>query len=168
MPQDTLRLRILKALTDELSKISVSDGYNNDLEGHVFRGREHFSEDDPIPLVSVFEKVDADNYGATANGSGKAKTEIELRLQGFVEDDPYNPLDPAYRLLGDLQRCMTRASLNRNQMGERDILGMGGRVIDMHIGQGAAAPPNNEVSSFAFAFLPVKLVFVEDREKPFD
>ena len=169
--QDTFRLRVLKALTSSLEEISTADGYANDLAGKVFRGREHFGDGDPIPLVSVFEKLDLEWDGRTvedrSSGGTRSQTRLDLVIQGFVKDDPMNPLDPAYAMIGDLHRRLTEEAVRRTDR-RFDILGMGNRIVSMEVGQGGTMKPSIEASDHAFAYVPVRLTFVEDRSKPLD
>ena len=48
-PNDPLRLRIQKALTAELEQ--VLDDKDRPLTGKVFRGRDHFGNSDPLPML---------------------------------------------------------------------------------------------------------------------
>lgn len=53
---DPLRLRILKALTAEFEQMTDANGES--MAGKVFRGRDHFGNDDPLPMISILESVD--------------------------------------------------------------------------------------------------------------
>ena len=53
---DPMRLVILKALCAHIeAQVRISNGFQHDLQGRVFRGRSVFGQDDPLPMVSVLE-----------------------------------------------------------------------------------------------------------------
>lgn len=100
---DHPRLVILKALTTHLEAIAVDEGFANDLEGCVFRGRLEYGDNDPIPMVSIIEAPKPD-LGAIFGGGGLVRHEQwNLLVQGWAKDDPDNPTDPLYPLLNDVE-----------------------------------------------------------------
>ena len=160
---DTFRLRVLKALSTALEEISMADGYQHDLAGKAVRGRLTLTKDDPdLPVLAINEKpVFPENLEAQT--SGQSQTKLELLIQGFCVEDLENPTDPAYPFLGDVQK---RLALEKTRADGFDILGFGERITAIHIGQGVVRPPDGLVSDTAFFWLPVTLIFAENRSDP--
>ncbi len=160
---DTFRLRVLKVLTTALEEISIAGGYQHDLVNKVIRGRVTLTtEDGDPPVVAINEKpVFPENL--QADGSGQTVTKLELLVQGFAKDDRKNPTDPAYLLLGDVQK---RLAQEKSRDDGFDILGMGTRITALRIGQGVVRPPDGVVSDTAFFWLPITLEFGENQNDP--
>lgn len=161
---DPFRLRILKNLTAALETITVANGYTHELAGKVFRGRTAFGESDPIPMVVILEGIEQEQprFSSQPAGSDAAKEPWELLLQGFVEDDPLNPTDPAHVLMAEVKK---RLAQERTTDNGRNILGMGGKVMRMNIGNGVVRPPD-DISNKAYFWLRVSLMIVEDMGNP--
>ena len=67
---EPFRLRILKELTAELQKITIANGYSTDVAA-VFRGRDTFSHDDPVPMISILESIlEKDQLPSPPGGGG--------------------------------------------------------------------------------------------------
>lgn len=176
MHDDPFRLRVLKGLGLVLESISIADGYKHDLIGRVFRGRDLFGgENDPIPMISILEPplpIDQLEPPITAS---KSTGSWDLLLQGFVDDDPINPTDPAHVLMADVKRrlAIEKKRTLPNSAGQPDPLGMGfngGRgnvVTDIIIGPGVVRPPGDGVSNKAYFWLTLTLKIAEDIEQPF-
>lgn len=179
---EPFRLRVLKALTEALKSITIQNGFNSDLsdfvaaDGYtsprVYRGRDRFGEGDELPFVSILEdfRPDEQEMGNKASspasdGNSPGKGEWRLLIQGFVQDDPVNPTDPAYLLSADVIKAL--AKLRRQRY---DILGLGNAmpcVIDLRFKQPVVRPADNEVSSTSFFFITVTLTLAENLENPF-
>lgn len=160
---DTFRLLVLKSLTDALSEIAVAQGYQHDLAGKVFRGRALLTPEDGLPAVTINETPQMPETLEVPE-SPSAVTKLNLLVQGFVRDDRENPTDPAYLLLGDVQK---RLAQEKTTDGGFNILGFGERITSIQIGQGVVRPPDGVVSDTAFFYLPVKLTFTERFNDPF-
>jgi hypothetical protein len=169
--EDPFRLRVLIALTDALRSITVANGYRHDLATSVFRGRDWFGADDPIPMLSILEQPlqpDQEVRGDRSVG------DWELLLQGWVDDDPTHPTDPGHRLMGDAKRCLIK---EKNRLGEAgrtpNVLGMGpGRgqgneVRSLSFGGGVVRPPETFVSAKAHFWLTVTLGVAENLNNPY-
>lgn len=164
------RLRVLQKLTSILQEINPTNGYVNDLgvspeheEGCVFRGRVWFGEDDPLPMICILETPLQPEDIPSAPDNPQRQQDYELTVQGFVEDDPKNPTDPAHYLVADVIRRLAVEKLkNRNF----ELFDMGDTVIDIRIGSPVVRPPD-ELSAKAYFWLPVTLVLAEDLEKPY-
>lgn len=160
---DPFRLKVLMALTVALEEITVLNGYQFDLAGHVFRGRTVLTEKDGLPALALNEPpqlVDA----APVPESASAKTVLTMLVQGFVKDDRVHPTDPAYRLLADVQQRIVREKIRDDGF---NILGLGERITALRIGQGVVRPPDEVVSPTAHFWLPVTLTFGERLNEPF-
>jgi len=155
---DPTRLRLLKNLTAALQEITPDNGYENDLSESVFRGRLYFSENDPIPMVSILESIEQEQARFTdqPTHSGYSNDRWELLVQGFAEDDPINPTDPAHYLMADVKKCLAVARKQRY-----NILGMGPRLEDIKIGSGVVRPPD-DISNKCYFWLKLSIRLVED------
>lgn len=162
---DTFRLTVLKALTSALEEITVANGYQHDLAGRVHRGRVTFTEEDAIPLLSIIEPPVTPEQLDPPTGSASVETVLPLLIQGFAKDDRDNPTDPAYLLLGDVQKRLGKEMIRARGHG---ILGFpNGRVTRLHLSRGVVRPPDELVSDTAFFWLQVTLGFGERLDDPF-
>jgi hypothetical protein len=173
---DPFRLRVMKAVCDQLKTITVDNGYLHDLSDftdsagrenqlRVFRGRDLYGENDPLPMISVLEDMknrEDDEDDPNPHGDQAVqRNEFRILIMGFVKNDQDNPLDPAYLLSADVIKCLG-ASKKRH-----DILGLGNNVpsVDkMIIGSPVHRPADNDISSTAFFFLKVRLVLLENQD----
>ncbi len=160
------RLRVLDAVTETLESISVANGYSCELAGAVFRGRDMFGNDDPLPMTAILEPPVAPDALFQGVASGSTYSEWELLLQGFVDSDtlsPKHPTDPGHFLLADLKKALVKEK--RRDEGF-NAFGMQGRVEVHAIGQGVVRPAD-EVSAHAYVLLPIVLRIAENHEDPF-
>lgn len=171
---DPFSLRVLKALTAQIKTITPANGYLADLsdftspEGQpmerVFRGRDQFGHGDPLPMVSILEDFRAEDQSESMS-QGLRTGPWRLLIQGFVQDDPINPTDPAYYLAADVVKAIVKAKEQK-----RNILGLGSTmpcVTEIKIGKPVIRPADGEVSSVAFFFLIITLTVIENLENPF-
>lgn len=168
MASEPLRLRILKAMTAALKEISVANGYHTDLDEKVYRGRVVFGENDPIPLISILEvPIPLDQIPPPVD-SEFSTGGWELMIQGFVEDDPENPTDPAHYFMADVKK---RLALEKRKalamVASEGIFGYGNFVVGMRIGSGVVRPPD-EISAKAYFWLTITLDMVENLADPFE
>lgn len=162
------RLKILNALTNHLRGINGIDPYEYDLSASVFRGRDRYGDSDPVPLVSILEGKAAD-YGQFADERNTVRLDSWLlMLQGWVEDDPLNPTDPAYRLLADVELRLSDivATDNRGLPKYPGIFLLGGLISSLTMAQPVVRPPEDGLSSKAFFYLPVLVGLKSDLSKP--
>lgn len=163
MSTDPFRLRVLKAMTEALEAINPDNGYDIDLRGSVFRGRDTFDHNDPLPMVSILESIVEKPVLQAPPAGGKVKTDWELLLQGWAEDDKQNPTDPGQKLMAYVKKALMEA----RRVGQGyDILGMGGKITDIKLSTGVVRPAD-EVSAKAYFWLKVELSLVEDLLNPF-
>lgn len=171
------KLRILKALTDTLKTITPANGYQSDLADfdpgdgaftpRVYRGRAFFGDEDPVPMISILEAVEASEDVVAAH-KFKAVSEYfwPLLVQGFVKDDKTHPTDPAYTLLADVRQCLAREA-SRRSAGSPFILGFPDtKVTGMQIGSGIVRPAN-ELSAYAGFHLTLGIGLIDDAEEPY-
>lgn len=176
------RLRVLHALTDALKEITPANGFNTDLadfdpgdgydKSRVYRGRAWFGEDDPIPMVSILEADISDEISGTPMNVGAGRYEWPLMVQGFVNDDPLNPTDPAYVLAADVVERLTTESRRKRSEDptETDIFGIGTRgtnkLTGLRVGQPVVRPAD-DISAKAYFGLVVTLTTVEVGGAPY-
>ncbi len=172
------KLRALTALTNSLKSISTAEGYLHnlaDVDGQpcVFRGRQWFGEGDPMPMVSILEGTSpADEVAEPPTGTNVVEYDWPILIQGFVNDDPLNPTDPAYRLLADVRRRLAVERQRRlsSDPTEFDILGLGAsgknRVVSLTIGPGVVRPAD-DVSANAYFWLTLTLRVIDNPDAPF-
>ncbi|MDX0622906.1 hypothetical protein GOD54_23690 [Sinorhizobium medicae] len=162
---EPFRLRVLKNLTAALEEISKENGYHFDLAGAVFRGRDTFSHNDPIPMLSILESIlEKEQLSSPPVGIHQSGP-WELLIQGWTEDDECNPTDPGQYLMADVKQRLVMERQRGRQRGY-DILGMEGKITDIKFSTGVVRPPD-EVSSKAYFWLKLELVMVENLLEPF-
>lgn len=160
---DPFRLRVLKALTAALEEITPVGGYQFDLNGKVFRGRDIFGDSDPLPMVSILEAIEEQAQVPAPLAGPTSTGPWELLIQGFVEDDFQHPTDPAHRLMAEVKKRLVQERVRDRQY---NILGMDGKVTDLKISHGVVRPPD-EVSGKAYFWLRLTLVVVENLLDPY-
>lgn len=162
---DPFRLRVLKKLTELFEGITPANGYTHDLTGKVFRGRTMFGEDDPIPLVSILEAPIQDDPIMSSLTQTATNGELALLIQGFVKDDALNPTDPAHHLMAEVKRALAIERKTNGPLGT--MLGEDrGKVAEIMISSGVVRPAD-EISDYAYFWLPVTLKIVEDISNPY-
>ena len=185
---DPFRQRVLNAITAAIKEITVANGYKVDLADdldpdaehpeRVFRGRAWFGDTDPIPMISVLEAPDEAEEFIDEPFDGKQEGGWwDLFVQGFVNDDPYHPTDPAYVLLADVRRRLLlerrrKHQVHRNQpdpfgMGVASSGGSGNAVLGLKVGKGTVRPAD-DVSAKAYFWFRLSVQIIEDGEKPYD
>ena len=163
------RLRIVRSLTDVLRTITPANGYHHDLSEAVFRGRLIFGDNDPIPLVSVIEAPLPDEPVSTPPGATVWSGNWRFMIQGWVDDDKEHPTDPAHWLLADVKRALANErKLNSIRPGHgNNLLGAGGKVQDIIIGECVVRPAEEHVNELANFLLSVSLVIAENMLDPY-
>lgn len=160
---DPFRIRVAKKLTEALEGINPTNGYEFDLTGAVFRGRDTFDHGDPLPMVSILESIVEKPVLFAPMGGGKTRTEWELLLQGWTEDDKVNPTDPGQRLMAAVKKRLVE---ERRRSDGYDILGMEGMITDIKFSTGVVRPAD-EVSARAYFWLKLELSMVENLLDPY-
>ena len=161
---DPKRLVILKALCAHIeAQVRIANGFQHDLQGRVLRGRSVFGQDDPLPMVSVLEAPRPDQDLVTAK-NGMQLDDWPLYFQGWAQDDPSNPTDPAYRLAADVKQALAMLIDRRPESAPYYLLG--DLILDLTIGPGTVRPPD-QVSSWAYFYLPVTVKLKESLTDPY-
>lgn len=167
----TEKLRVMRRLTSHLETISVANGYLHDLSNKVFRGRMTFGDETPNPLLSIMEAPrQIDPFGG--NGQTKSlQTEAwTLLIQGMASEDRLHPTDPAYLLLGDVQRAFGKLIATEAATGDPvypDLYMLGGLVTDFRFQVPIVRPPEKDVSDTAFFYFPFTVEVVTDLVNPY-
>jgi hypothetical protein len=180
---DSKRLRVLKLLTTWLGQeVSIANGYKHDLAGSVYRGRLIFTDDDPLPCVSILENLnpDRDRRMAGANDEpsrGKGNESWALLIQGWVKEDYLNPCDAAYELMADVKKALAKLYADSTNDGGLTInlavgdtpkaFFLGGLTNGFEYEPGTVRPPE-QPSEKAFFWMRVILKFTERVNDPFD
>lgn len=180
MTDVAFQLRALRALTAAIKEITPDNGYLNDLSDftddagdheRVFRGRAWFGEDDVLPMVSILEgTTPAGEVSEPPVDTTSGEYDWEILVQGFVNDDPAHPTDPAYSLRADVRRRLAVERI-RKQVGSHqlDPFGMGAgknRITGLVIGTGVVRPAD-DVSAKAYFWMTLKLRVFENAADPF-
>lgn len=174
---DPFRLRVMKGVCDVLKSITVANGYAHDMADfqdsagrtaeRVFRGRDFFGDNDPLPMLSVLEDPRSPEAMNGPTTSAKSQNTLRLLIQGFTKDDKSHPLDPAYRLSADTIKAI--AAAKRSDTG---VLGLNRPlrapcVMAVSIGQPIHRPGGDDVSDHAYFLVGLTLLLAEDLENPF-
>lgn len=167
------RLQILKNLTDTLKSVRPANGYTFDLTNDVYRGRVWYSDDDPLPLVSILEPPQAIEPNRTQADNSGRDGEWDVLIQGWVEDDKDNPTDPAYLLAAEVVKALA-GEKTRWRAGTRtpDVFGLGAGfgnpngIEHMSIGAPVVRPAD-DTSARACFYLIVTFKIAEDISNPF-
>lgn len=174
---DPFRLRALKALCTVIEGVTPDNGYVNDLSSYtdeggnvrprVFRGRDVFGPNDPLPLVSILEHPRAIDQVNGSRGNAESTGRWELILQGFCPDDGDHPTDAAHILAAEVLQAIAAA---RRAGSRGNLLGLGTQkpcVTEIEVGAPVVRPADDVISSTAFFYLAVTLSVVEDLSNPF-
>lgn len=176
LPDDPFRLRVQKSLTAALEQITPANGYRSDMAPatvggktvrRVLRGRTIFGEDDPLPMISILEEPIAPENDLSPVAGTSGQGPYDLMVQGFVNDDPQNPTDPAHILLADVK--MRLIELKRDEGLSHRVFRFGPKantVVSVSFGGGVVRPAD-EVSAVAYFWLRVSFDLAEDHLNPF-
>lgn len=189
MHEDPFRLRVMKVLTEIIESVQPSDSnsattaseglpqYRNNLAGAVFRGRNMFGTNDPVPMVAILETPIALDQIEPPEEAPKSTGLWDISIQGFCQDDKRNPTDPAYVLAADvimaLAYAKTQPARDRARTGKASpllgILAPNGNpaILDLRIGSPVCRPPD-DISGKSYFWLQITLELAEDLENPYD
>ena len=176
------KLKLVRAVTEHLKGITPANGYVSDLSdfdpgdgvmmSRVYRGRMWFGDNDPIPMVSMLEGTSpADDVAEQPEETPTGEYWWSNIIQGFVDDDPANPTDPAYILMADVRRRLIGERKRKNVMHTPDPFGLGpdtGKncIIDLRVGPGVVRPAD-DVSAKAWFWLSLDLRIVDNAAEPY-
>lgn len=161
---DSYRLRVLKALTTQLERITAANGYDYDMVGKVYRGRALFGAESlaAVPILSILEAPKPAFGVAAGEAKSKRKEAWLLFVQGWATDDKANPTDPAYALMAAVEECLGEVTSE-----DSSSYLLGGLIGGMTYGPGLCHPPQADLSSKAFFYLPVEIELAYDVRKPY-
>lgn len=155
------RLAVIRDLQALLNGISTADGDAFDMDKKVLRSVVLIGSDHrPAPaILSVLEAPRPDIAFYAGAGQGRADN-WTLLIQGIVIDDKTaNTKDDAYFLLQDVERRLAR--ITAVKAGGREqypgVYMLGGKIASVEIGAPVVRPPEAQVSSFAFFYLPIRV-----------
>lgn len=175
------KLRVLHAITDVLKEITPDNGFTFNLAdfdpgdaspmARVFRGRPWFGESDILPFVSVLEApTGSDEVYMNEYESDDTSGEHDwpLLVQGFLEDNPQHPTDPAYWLMRDVRRRLLQEKrrLKPGSRGTTDPFGTsafgieGCAVTGLKVSSGIVRPAD-DVSAKTYFWVLLTLRIVE-------
>lgn len=166
---DPKQLAVLKALTTQLQMVTPGNGYDFDFTDKVFRGRTLFGSETIVPFVSILEDPRPGQADSVGDTQYIRKPTWRLLVQGWAQDDPDNPLDPAYRMKASAEQVLARL-VQKDRSGRPvfpDEYLLGKRAISIAIGPGVCRP-GTDVSTVAFFYLPVVIEYGEDLSQPFE
>jgi hypothetical protein len=129
-----------------------------------------FGDNDPLPMISVLEGVDPADEVAEPPAVNTVAAEYDwpLIIQGFVNDDPAHPTDPAYKLLADVRRRLIaeRKRKTTTTIRTRSVSGTGKNcVTGLRVGAGVVRPAD-DVSAKAWFWLTLTPRIIENAEDP--
>ncbi len=137
------------------------------LRDRVFRGRESFGENDPLPMVSLLEPPLSIERIASQPDNPNAAGAWDILIQGWAVDDKDNPTDPAYRLAAWVVQTLAKERTKmRGRPGSKNYLGLGDRITEIKVGAPVVRPADFPSANACF-YLLITLQIVEDMEDPF-
>jgi len=156
------RLLILQRLTDHLKAITIANGYDFDLGEKVWRGRIILGQEiKPLPAISIIEAPRADTNAYFSGDWKEMRREMwTIFIQGMIEDDLEHPTDLAYHLAAAVESHVARIGASDRNTGNPvypEIFNLGGLITNIEIAPPVVRPPEQQVTSTAFFFLPVRL-----------
>lgn len=169
---DSKQLRILKKLVAHLEAINPDNDdpatgapYTVDLRGKVYRGRSILTVDAAEDCLSILEFPRQEIFVPVGDHGVVRLESWMLMLQGWPEDDPENPSDPAYALKAMVEKRLSRIVAEKpNGRGpmfpDEFMLGEheGNRELaSLTIAPGVVRPPEDAASRLAMFYVPLVL-----------
>lgn len=168
------RLAVLQRLTTHLEAITPVNGYENDLTGRVIRGRIVVGSEEAspskLPLLSILESPRPEMSLFAGDWSERRHDQWTLLLQGLVKDDIYNPTDPAYWLAAEVEQHLARlveVSTNTGKPRWQNEHLLGGLISSLDIAAPIVRPPEKDVATTAFFYLPIRVGIAVNMGQPF-
>ena len=173
MADDPKQLRVLKKLVAHIEGINpenddphTGEPYTRDLRGKVYRGRSLLTIKDAEDAISILEFPRQELYSPVGDHGLVRLHSWNLMVQGWPEDDPVNPSDPAYSLLAmvemRLARLVAEAPQGRNGGLYPDEYMLGQHegeyeLASLIIAPGIVRPPEDAASRLAMFYMPLVL-----------
>lgn len=159
-------LVILKAIAAHLKGITIDNGYSFDLGESVWRGVGLYGDELTLPALSILESPRLLEPTAISTDPERLREEDwNLIVQGWVDDDPANPTDPAYLLKAVVEDRLSQITATNQATGDGAfplVFNLGGGIVEMQIGPASVSPPRRDISPKAFFLLSVKVCRVFD------
>lgn len=178
---DPIQLQIIERLKTHLEYINptnvdpafeanglLPEQYSVDLRNKVFLGRTTLGADVIMPALSILEApVPVTSLHAGEGGLKKAE-EWKLLLQGFAVEDKQNPSRPAYWLKAKVEMRLSRLIDEVSGIPKyKDEYRLGGLVGGLVINQGVVRPPEQNISSTAFFYIPLVITYATNTANPY-
>lgn len=156
------RLAVIVRLQALLEQIAVIDGDCLDMAGKVYRNRLLFGADvtERAPALSIVEAPRSDFASFAGEENFQRLDKLTLLVQGIVEDDKtVNTEDYAYYLCQDVERRLKRISQVKESGSPKypDAYLLGGMISSVEVAPPVIRPPEAQVSSHAFFYIPIRL-----------
>lgn len=169
---DSLRKRIVKAVSETLKSITPANGYEFDFSDYtddlgrdrerVFRGRTRFGESDPLPMLVVLEDPTRRTPDTGGTGGRQNISQFALLIQGFAKGDENHRLDVAYDLSAQVTKALAREIARHD-----GPFGMGPRVGHAQIGQPVHRGGDDDISDHAYMLIGLTLTIHENLLDPY-
>lgn len=171
-------LAVMMALTNLLGRIwpgeinyATNAPFDIDLRQKVFRGRITIGSEVQMPAVALLESPQPFDAQHAGDGDLWKNEGWRVLVQGFSTDDKQNPSDPAYRLKAALQVQLSRVGRMRPDGSGKPLFPddymLGNLISGLKIGQGVVRPPQENVSQYAFCYIPLIINLQTDASNPY-
>ena len=156
------RLAVLQALQRLLEQISTNDGDGFDMAGNVVINRLLFGPDHTAVhenTLSIVEAPRPDFAVFAGEGEGRAD-KWTLMIQGVTPDDKTADTELLpYYLCQDVERRLLHITETRSSGSPKyqDDYMLGGMISSVEVAPPVVRPPEAQVSSHAFFYLPIRL-----------
>lgn len=162
------RLEVLKRLCTQLETITVVNGYQHDLTGRIWRGRDRFGEQDEVPMVSVLESARGGEGQFAGYARGERKEQWTVFVQGWAREDRLNPTDSAYLLAADVEKSLAKIMQVTAQGRPYDpaVYRLGGLINHLDLAPPVIRPPD-EISAKSYFYMPLRVDFSVNLVDPF-
>jgi len=179
---DSKQLRVLKKLVAHLEGINpdnvdpaTGEPYTVDLRGRVYRGRSILTVDAAEDCLSILEFPRQELFSEVGEHGIVRNESWLLMLQGWPEDDPENPSDPAYALKAMVEKRLSRILVEKkNGRGpvfpDEFMLGEHNgqpELTALTISPGVVRPPEDAASRLAMFYVPLTLGLRVDVSDPY-
>jgi hypothetical protein len=158
------RLAVLRQLKDLLAGISEAEGDGFTMAGKVHINKLLFGQNIDAnlhpPMLSIVEAPRPDFALFAGEGNNNRSDKWTLMIQGITLDDktPNTSEDPYY-LNQDVERRLARilAAKKSGTPGYPEWYRLGGIITTVEVAPPVIRPPEAQVSSHAFFYLPIRL-----------
>lgn len=177
MAADSKQLKVLKRMTALLERINptetnpaLNEPFDIDLRQTVFRGKMILGSEIVYPAVAILESPTPFEGLHAAENEHKSFESWRLLVQGFAADNKDNPLDPAYALKAAIEVQLSRVIAVKKSSGDglfpEDYL-FGNLIAGLTISQGVVRPPDQNVSQYAYCYIPIIVKLGTDVTNPY-